>query len=406
MSSPEFPLPYDLVVVGGGIVGLATARAAVLAKPSARILVVEKESAVGLHQSGRNSNVIHAGVYYKPGSQKSALCTAGRLAMVEYCRDRGIAHEVCGKVVVATRADELARLSDLESRCAANGVEVERVGPERLGELEPHAVGVAALHVKGTGIADYSGVCDSLADELRSADVEVRVGVAVLGGIEKAGITVLSTSLGEVSAHRVVTCAGLQADVVARSISGPEGDGGLRIIPFRGEYFELAHNKTHLVRSLIYPVPDPEFPFLGVHLTRGVNGRIHAGPNAVLALAREGYNWRTVDPGHLAGLAKYSGFRKLAARHWKYGLDEMLRSASRKRFTTALQRLVPEIEMGDLEPSPAGVRAQAVARDGSLVDDFAFVQRGPVLHVMNAPSPAATASLEIGKMIVERLALA
>lgn len=405
MTSPEFPHVYDLVVVGGGIVGLATARAAHLAKPSARILVLEKETAVGLHQSGRNSNVIHAGVYYKPGSQKSALCTAGRQAMVEYCRDHGIAYEICGKVVVATRTDELDRLSDLESRCAANGVEVERIGSERLAELEPHAVGIAALHVKGTGIADYSGVCDSLAEELRPDGVELRVDVEVMKGQAKGDVTLLSTSLGDVSARRVVTCAGLHADVVARAISGPDGDGGLRIVPFRGEYFELAQSKTHLVRSLIYPVPDPEFPFLGVHLTRGVNGRIHAGPNAVLALAREGYDWWTVDPRHLAGLAQYTGFRKLAARHWKYGLDEMFRSVSRRRFTAALQRLVPKIEIGDLEPAPAGVRAQAVARDGSLVDDFAFVQRGPVLHVMNAPSPAATASLEIGRMIVERLAL-
>jgi L-2-hydroxyglutarate oxidase len=394
---------FDLAIVGAGIVGLATARAARAADPDARIIVLEKEGSPAGHQTGRNSGVIHAGVYYKPGSEKARLCGAGRRSMVEFCQSHGVAHEICGKTVVAVSKDELPKLAELESRCLTNGVPAERIGPERLRELEPHANGIAALYVPVTGIADYPAVCDALVADHLEAGGELRLGCAVLRGHERPDGLALETTSGDIVASRVVTCAGLHADRVARAVSGPDGAGDLRIVPFRGEYFELAPSKSHLVRALIYPVPDPQFPFLGVHLTRGIHGRVHAGPNAVLALAREGYSWRHRSWTDLRETLQFPGFRRLAAKHWRYGLDEMVRSLSRQRFARALQRLVPEVSVHDLEPSAAGVRAQAVKADGSLVDDFEFRSVGRALHVLNAPSPAATASLEIGRVIVERL---
>ena len=396
---------FDLAVVGGGIVGLATAYAVQSNRPGAKIVLVEKEGSLAGHQTGRNSGVLHAGVYYKPGSDKARFCAAGRQSMVDFCRAHGIAHEICGKIVVAVDNAELGKLDELERRCRANSVAVERIGPGRIRELEPHAVGVGALHVKVTGIADYPAVAARIADDLRADGAMLRLGVTVLSGRENADGMVLETSGGDIEASRVVTCAGLHADRVARSVSGPDGANGMRIIPFRGEYFELAPSRTHLVNNLIYPVPDPRYPFLGVHLTRGVNGRVHAGPNAVLALAREGYSWRERNLRDLREILGYSGFRALVREHWRYGLSEMARSLSRGLFTRALQRLVPEIEQRDLEPAAAGVRAQAVAADGSLVDDFAFARRGPALHVLNAPSPAATAAFEIGRSIAVQLDL-
>lgn len=395
----------DLVVVGTGIVGLATARAVLAAHPGKRVVVLEKEGSIAGHQTGRNSGVIHAGVYYKPGSEKARFCTAGREAMVQFCKDHGVAHEICGKVVVATSQDELGPLAELEKRCAANGVPIERIGPARLRELEPHATGIAALHVKVTGIADYPGVCTVMADQLRTAGAEIRMETAVTGGTERPSGLVIHTTRGDIVAQRVVTCAGLQSDRIARAISGADGANGMQIVPFRGEYFELAPSKTHLVKALIYPVPDARFPFLGVHLTKGVNGHVHAGPNAVLALAREGYSWRERDWTDIRETLAFSGFQSLAKKYWRYGAQEMMRSVSRSLFAKALQKLVPAVEERDLEPAAAGVRAQAVNADGSLVDDFAFIQRGRALHVLNAPSPAATASLEIGKAIAERLEL-
>ncbi|MGZ4688870.1 MAG: L-2-hydroxyglutarate oxidase [Acidimicrobiia bacterium] len=395
----------DVVVVGAGIVGLATARAILTARPASRVIVLDKEAATGQHQSGRNSGVIHAGVYYPPGSDKARLCTAGRMSMVEYSRQHGIAHEVCGKVVVATDDDERGRLSELERRCRANGVRVELIGVERLREIEPHVNAVAALHVLDSGITDYPAVCRSLADEIEAAGGVIQLDTAVVSGVERAEGLVIETSRGEVAARRVVTCAGLQADRVAVALSGPGGAAGLRIVPFRGEYYELVPERSHLVRTLVYPVPDPQFPFLGVHLTRGVAGNVHVGPNAVLALAREGYSWREIDLTDVRDTVAFPGFRKLARRYWRYGAGEMARSLSKRRFTKALQRLVPEVSARDLEPAPAGVRAQALTPEGTLVDDFAFQQVGRALHVLNAPSPAATASLEIGRAIAARLAL-
>ena len=395
----------DVLVVGAGIVGLATARAVVRAHPGRSVVVVEKEPAVGRHQSGRNSGVIHAGVYYLPGSEKARLCTAGRISMVEYCKDRGIDHAISGKVVVALDADEATRLTELEHRCAANGVRAELIGPDRLAELEPRVAGVAALHVLDTGIVDYGEVCRTLARELTDGSTTIRLGAGVISGTETRTGLVVETTDGPIEAQRVVTCAGLHADEVAEAVSGPGGAGGLRVLAFRGEYQELVASRAHLVQGLVYPVPDPQFPFLGVHLTRGINGHVHVGPNAVLAFAREGYRWRTIDSRHLRQTFGFSGFRHFARENWRFGLAEMARSASRRRFTNAVARLLPEIKRADLTPAPAGVRAQAIAADGALVDDFAFHAVGRALHVLNAPSPAATASLEIGATIAARLEL-
>lgn len=393
----------DVLVVGGGIVGLATARAVLRAHPERSVVVVEKEASVGAHQSGRNSGVIHAGVYYAPGSDKARFCSAGRTSMVEYCKQHGIEHAVCGKVVVARVDADRARLAELERRCLANGVRTEMIGPERLREIEPHVAGVAALHVLDTGIVDYANVCRVLAAEIEAGGAEIRLECAVSSGTETAAGLVVETTGGPIEAQRVVTCAGLHADEVAQAVSGPEGAGDLRVIAFRGEYRELVPTRSHLVRTLIYPVPDPQFPFLGVHLTRGIDGHVHVGPNAVLALAREGYQWRQIDIRQLRRTFAFRGFRRFARTNWRFGFDEMARSLSRRRFAAAARQLVPEIARADLAPAPSGVRAQAIAADGQLVDDFAFRSVGRALHVLNAPSPAATASLEIGAAIAARL---
>lgn len=394
-----------MLVVGGGIVGLATARAIVRAHPAKSVLVVEREPVVAAHQSGRNSGVIHAGVYYRPGSEKARLCTAGRRSMVAYCREHGIDHDVCGKVVVAIDDDDRGRLAELERRCVANGVRTETIGSARLRELEPHVAGVGALHVLDTGIVDYAQVCRSLAAEIEANGATIRVATTVLTATDTTAGLVVETTGGPIEAQRVVTCAGLHADEVAQAVSGPDGAAGVRVVAFRGEYWELVAERSHLVRALVYPVPDPDLPFLGVHLTRGIDGHVHAGPNAVLAFARHGYRWRTVDVGHLVATLRYRGFRRFAAQHWRFGIDEMARSFSRRRFAAAARRLVPEIARTDLVRAPAGVRAQAVDASGALVDDFAFRSVGRALHVLNAPSPAATAALEIGASIATRLEL-
>ncbi|MCU1500994.1 MAG: dependent oxidoreductase [Ilumatobacteraceae bacterium] len=395
----------DVVVIGAGIVGLSTAHAVLAVDPRLRVAIVDKEGSIAGHQTGRNSGVIHAGVYYKPGSEKARLCTAGRQRMVEFCAEHDIAHEICGKVVVAVSADERPRLAELHRRCVANGVDVELVGSARLRELEPHAAGIEALHVKVTGIADYSGVCAALATALVGRGAQLRLGAAVVGVASDGAALVVETSAGPLRTDRVVNCAGLHADRIARLFGGDAAAKGMMIVPFRGEYFELAPSRSHLVRSLIYPVPDPQFPFLGVHLTRGISGRIHAGPNAVLALAREGYSWRVVDRHDIAETVRFPGFRMLVKEQWRYGLSEMVRSLSRRRFADALSRLVPEVRAQDLEPASSGVRAQAVHPDGRLADDFEFGRSndGRVLHVLNAPSPAATASLAIGDQIAAEL---
>lgn len=392
------------MIVGGGIVGLATARAWQALRPRDRILVLEKEREVGSHQTGRNSGVIHAGVYYRPGSEKARLCATGRASMVRFCEEREIPHEVCGKLVVATEEREIERLEELRRRCEQNGVRTRSLQGDELREVEPHVRGLRALHVLDTGIVDYRAVARVLRQTIEEAGVELRTGSEVLGAEERTGELILETTTGHVAARHVATCGGLHADRLARMISGEDAAGDMRIIPFRGEYYELRPERSELVHALIYPVPDPRFPFLGVHLTRGVDGHVHVGPNAVLALAREGYDWRTVNRADMAETLRFRGFRKLARTHWRYGLSEMARSLHRRRFGDALRRLVPEVRDEDLVPVAAGVRAQAVREDGTLVDDFAFVRRGRALHVLNAPSPAATASLEIGRTIAARLA--
>jgi L-2-hydroxyglutarate oxidase len=345
--------------------------------------------------------VIHSGVYYRPGSLKARLVAAGRKALLEFCESNGVSYRITGKVIVAVDERERPRLEELRRRGEQNGVRTELVGAGRLAELEPHAAGVAALHVPGAGIVDFAQVCESLCRRLGERDGEVRTGWRVLGLEERAGGAVVRTDRAEMGARVVVNCAGLQSDRLAAGTAAAEGPP-VRIVPFRGEYRRMVHDRSHLVRSMIYPVPDSRFPFLGVHFTRAIDGEVHAGPNAVLALAREGYSWRAVDPVDTWDLLRFAGFRRLAARHWRPGLAEVRRSLSRRAFVAELQRLVPALRAGDLRAAGAGVRAQAVAADGSLVDDFVIRQSPSMVHVLNAPSPAATASLEIGRMVAAR----
>ena len=361
---------------------------------------MEKEEALATHQTGRNSGVIHSGIYYPPGSLKARLCAAGSRSMVDFAAEHGVAHEVCGKLIVATDESERAGLDRLFRRGLENGLAVTRIGPAEAAEAEPHVSCVEAVRVPSTGIVDYLGVCEALADSAAAAGAEIVTGVAATGFRRTAGGRVVETTNGRLRARFVVTCGGLQSDRLARQAGS---DPGARIVPFRGEYFELVPEARHLVRALVYPVPNPDFPFLGVHFTRMVDGNVHAGPNAVLAFEREGYAKRDVDLRDLGEVLAYPGFLRLAGRYWRDGLMEMRRSVSRKAFTRSLQRLVPEVTETDLAPSPAGVRAQALRPDGSLVDDFLLVEQDGALHVCNAPSPAATASLEIAKAVCDRV---
>lgn len=388
------------VVIGGGIVGLATAHRITTEYPDAQVTVLEKESTVAAHQTGHNSGVIHAGVYYKPGSLKAELCRAGSASMVRFCAEHDIPVEVCGKLIVATDDAELPRLHALHERAVANRLPVRLISGAQAREYEPHVRCVAALHVASTGIVDFTAVCTTLATLAEKAGAQLRLGTRVTSITSRGGEQVIGTSAGEVVADVLVNCAGLHADRIAR-LAGVKPPA--RIIPFRGEYFELRPDRRDLVRGLIYPVPDPRFPFLGVHLTRMIDGSVHAGPNAVLALAREGYSWRRVNPRDVADLAGYPGLWRLARRNFGYGLTEVRRSLSRRRFAHSLARLVPELTAADLVPSAAGVRAQAIAPDGALVDDFLIVHRNRQVHVLNAPSPAATSSLEIARHIVDEL---
>jgi L-2-hydroxyglutarate oxidase len=380
------------VIIGGGIVGLAVAHRLATDRPDAAVTVVEKEAGVGAHQTGHNSGVIHAGVYYRPGSLKAKLCKAGSASMVRFCSEYGIPVEVCGKLIVATGESEVPRLEALHERSLANGLPVRRLTPDEAREYEPHVSCVAAMHVASTGIVDFGQVCVTLAKLLEAAGAEVRTGVRVVG--LRAGV--VSTTAGDIPADVVVNCAGLHADRIAR-LAGV--DLPARIVAFRGEYFELRPERRDLVRGLIYPVPDPAFPFLGVHLTRMIDGSVHAGPNAVLALAREGYRWSRVNLRDTVDAATYPGLWRLGRRHFRYGLTEVARSLSRRRFASTLARLVPEVGAADLVPAEAGVRAQAVLPNGDLVDDFLIVNHGRQVHVLNAPSPAATSSLEIARYI-------
>lgn len=387
-------------VIGGGIVGLATAHALSKADPAGEITLLEKEPELALHQTGRNSGVIHSGIYYPPGSAKAVMCRAGAESMTAFAEAHDIPVVRTGKLIVATDESELPGLHRLHGRGVANGIEVSLLGPEQAREREPFVAAIAAVYVASTAITDYSAVCAALAAEVAEAGGTVRLATRVTGLVRRADATTVETTAGLVNADVVINCAGLQSDRMAAAddAAGSEPVDS-RIVPFRGEYYELRPDRRHLVKGLIYPVPDPDFPFLGVHLTRMVDGGVHAGPNAVLALAREGYAWRTIRPGDVADVLRFPGFWRLARRNFGAGMMEVARSLSKKRFASSLARLVPGITADDLMPSHAGVRAQALRSDGGLVDDFLILQRGRNVHVLNAPSPAATSSLEIGRHI-------
>ena len=393
---------YNVIIVGGGIVGLAVGLEITQRFPRLRLLLLEKEHRVGRHQSGHNSGVIHSGVYYKPGSLKAKLCVTGAAAMVEFCREHGIPHQVCGKVIVATHEEEFPRLEELRRRGAANGLTgLQSIGPEELREIEPNASGLRALVVPATGITDYAAVCDKYA-EIITARGETILTSTEVTGIKRHGdeITV-ETSRGAFSGKSLINCAGLFSDRISRMAGD---DPQVMIVPFRGEYYDLIPERSSLVRSLIYPVPDPRFPFLGVHFTRRISGSVDAGPNAVLAFRREGYKRTDFNLRDLGSSLIFPGFWRMAAKNWRSGLDEFHRSFSKSAFVRALERLVPEVRDEDLVPGGSGVRAQALTRDGALVDDFQFVPSGRMLHVLNVPSPAATASLLIGRTIVSTAA--
>lgn len=385
--------------MGGGIVGLASAYRLIERRPDLSIVVLEKGPDVALHQTGHNSGVLHSGIYYRPGSLKASTCIQGRVDMLAFCNTHAIAHEVCGKVIVASSQSDVPRLEALAERADANGVQAHRISQGELLELEPHAAGIAGLHVPGAGITDYTQVCHVLVRLLDEAGVSVLTDAEVTAIKERSGSVHITSRAGDVEAKLAITCGGLQSDRLAIQTAP---DTTERIMAFRGEYFELTQSRRHLVNGLIYPVPNPDFPFLGVHLTRMIGGSIHAGPNAVLALAREGYTWGDINPRDIAEVVRNPGWWRLARNYWKTGLGEYYRSFSKRAFVTALQKLVPEIEMDDLVASPAGVRAQAVSRDGKLLDDFVWSETDRVINVLNAPSPAATASLAIGTQIVDR----
>ncbi len=393
-------MKYDIAIIGGGILGLSTGVALRQSFPDARIAVLEKETGVATHQTGRNSGVIHSGIYYKPGSLKAKMARDGARAMVQFCRKHNITHEMCGKLIVATHPNELPLMEVLYERGLANGVTVTKISPQELKEIEPQAAGIAALKVADTGIVSYGQVSETFAGLLRESGADVLLGARLRKIINRNDGVVLETSKDPIEARFLVNCAGLHCDRVAE-MAGAEA--GIRIIPFKGEYYSLKPGKRDLVRGLIYPVPDPNFPFLGVHLTRMINGEVHAGPNAVLGFKRESYRKLSFNMRDAADIATYGGFWRLAAKYWRMGASEMARSLSKEKFTQSLQRLVPAIQSDDLIVSAPGVRAQAVRSDGGLVDDFLIIPGPNAVHVCNAPSPAATASIEIGQYIAAQV---
>jgi len=391
---------YDFAVIGGGIVGLSTAMTLGQQYPNAKILVLEKESRWAFHQTGNNSGVIHSGIYYKPGSYKAKFCRNGAQSMVDFCRSHNIPHEVCGKVIIATQEKELPQLETLYQRGLENGLEVFRLTKEEVSEYEPHVDCIAGVRVVSTGIADYKQVCQKYAELAGAQGADLRLNTRVNRIVETATGRVLETNQGSFEARYIINCAGLQSDRVAKM---GKVDPQAKIVPFRGEYYELTPEKRYLVKGLIYPVPNPEFPFLGVHFTRMIDGSVHAGPNAVLSLKREGYKKTDFDLRDFAEVMTFPGFWKLAAKHADEGIQEIIRSFSKAAFVRSLQRLIPEVQMEDVVPTHAGVRAQALMNDGKLVDDFLIIDGENSMHVCNAPSPAATSSLEIGKAIVDRI---
>jgi (S)-2-hydroxyglutarate dehydrogenase len=391
---------YDYTVIGGGIVGLSTAMHVGRKFPRARILVLEKESAPAQHQTGRNSGVIHSGIYYKPGSYKARFAKAGAQSMVAFCKEHGLPYDVCGKVIVATKESQLPLLETLFQRGQQNGAPVEKISSERVREIEPHVNCIAGVLVKSTGITSYRRVCEKYLELIKATGGEVQFNTAVEKISENGTEQVIATNSREHTARFVINCAGLHSDRVARAAGV---DPKAKIVPFRGEYYELRPDRRHLVNTLIYPVPNPDFPFLGVHFTRMIDGSVHAGPNAVLAFAREGYFKTNFDARDFFETMTFAGFWKLAAKNMGEGLKEMYRSFSKAAFTRSLQELIPEVRSEDLVPCAAGIRAQALTDDGKLVDDFLIVPGRNSLHVCNAPSPAATASLEIGRHVADQV---
>ena len=390
----------DVAIVGGGIVGLATAYHLTQRFPDLRTVVLEKESEVATHQTGRNSGVLHSGIYYKPGSIKARTCRAGKAAMESFCEREGIRYERCGKVIVATAERELPILGNIYMRGQKNGVSCRMIEKEELNEIEPHTAGIRAIHVPEAGIVDYKAVCLALRKRIEEKNGAVLTQFHVTDFQKTSDFHVLKSKTDEVHATYIINCGGLFADRVA-SLSGHPST--IQIVPFRGEYFVLKPEAEHLCNGLIYPTPDPDFPFLGVHFTKMVEGGVECGPNAVLAFAREGYTKSTINIKDLTETLMYKGFQQLARKHWKQGMGELWRSFNKRAFVTALQKLVPAIQKQHLVPAPAGVRAQAMNRDGSLVDDFLIVESEHIINVCNAPSPAATASLEIGNVIANTL---
>ncbi|NTW03328.1 MAG: L-2-hydroxyglutarate oxidase [Oscillochloris sp.] len=391
---------YDYLIVGGGIVGLSTAMALGKQYPQARIAICEKEPNWAAHQTGNNSGVIHAGVYYKPGSLKAKFAHAGQRSMVAFCQEHGIAYEVCGKLIVATTKDELERLENLYQRAQANGLDAQKVGPEQIREREPYVRAVAGIYIPSTGIVNYTQVSEAYARIISGMGGELHLNTNVIGIKERGDIVTVKTSQGKMQTRYLINCAGLHSDRVAALAHARTN---MKIIPFRGEYYELVPEKRYLVKGLIYPVPNPNFPFLGVHFTRMIDGTVHAGPNAVLALKREGYKKTDINLRDLSEVLSYPAFWKLASKYMGEGTKEMLRSASKALFVHSMRRIIPEIRAKDVVPTHAGVRAQALMNDGTLMDDFVIIPSGRAIHVCNAPSPAATASIEIGKAIVERI---
>jgi L-2-hydroxyglutarate oxidase len=391
----------DVAVIGAGIVGLAVGLQLIRKNPDLKVIILDKENEVASHQTGHNSGVIHSGLYYKPGSLKARLCVEGSAAMIRFCQDHAIPHEVCGKIIVATEEREIPGLNELLRRGRENGVaSLRELDPQQIREIEPHAIGLRGIHVPTTAITDFKMVSEKYAELIKQGGGEVLTGSGVTRILRETAGVVLETASGTIHARFAVNCAGLQSDLVAKMAGASLG---LRIVPFRGEYYELVPAKHHLIKGLLYPVADPRFPFLGVHFTRRIHGGVEAGPNAVLSLKREGYTRTSFNLSDTVSTALFGGFWKMASKNWKSGAEEFYRSWNKQAFTRALQKLLPDLSEQDIRPAGSGVRAQALDRHGKLLDDFHFVYQDRILHVCNVPSPAATASLLIGRDIVSML---